>query len=212
MIGIDQSDPKVVNILVNTIRNTEQMFPGFRVRQNAVDFVSNLVKSTKFPPTETIDQCIEEFLFPEMEERGKALFLGYMVKTLLFSWSGKRKCDSIHDLRNKRLEIAGDLLYRQTYIQVRRLQKSMTKKMERDLQGESVFKDIESYVDASIISGGLKRAFSVGQWSHPFKRMEMISGVVATLRRTNAVQMMSDLRKTRQHVQYSGKSGDARFP
>ncbi|XP_078444750.1 DNA-directed RNA polymerases IV and V subunit 2-like [Wolffia australiana] len=213
MINIDQSNTNLVSILLDTIKETEEKFSGFRLGAKARDFVSNLLRGTKFPPTETVDQCFKDYLFPGMEEeREKALFLGHMVKTLLLTWSGKRKCDSIHDLRNKRLELAGDLLSRQLYIHVRHAQRSMSRKIQRDLQGDRPLKDVECYVDASIVSNGLRRAFSTGQWSHPYKRMETTSGVVATLRRVNALQMMSDLRKTRQQVQYSSKSGDARYP
>ncbi|GFQ06451.1 ABC transporter b family member 19 [Phtheirospermum japonicum] len=42
--------------------------------------------------------------------------------------------------------------------------------------------------------------------------MERISGVVATIRRTNPLQAISDMRKTRQQVSYTGRVGDARYP
>ena len=51
-----------------------------------------------------------------------------------------------------------------------------------------------------------------GARSHPYKRMERISGVVANLGRANPLQTMVDLRRARQQVQYTGKVGDARYP
>uniref|UniRef100_A0A803Q9E8 DNA-directed RNA polymerase n=1 Tax=Cannabis sativa TaxID=3483 RepID=A0A803Q9E8_CANSA len=62
------------------------------------------------------------------------------------------------------------------------------------------------------VTNGLSRAFSTGAWCHPFKRTERISGVVANVGRTNPLQTIVDMRKTRQQVQYTGKVGDARYP
>lgn len=87
----------------------------------------------------------------------------------------------------------------------------MVKLMQRDLSSDK-FKTIEFYIDASMITNGLSRAFSTGTWNHSYLRMEKTSGVVATLRRTNPLQMVSDMRKTRQQVAYAGMTGDARYP
>ncbi|CAA6665137.1 unnamed protein product [Spirodela intermedia] len=213
MINIDESDSRLVNILLETIKDADEQFSGFRDRERAVEFVNDLVRNTKFPPSETMEQCIKNYLFPAMhEDINKALFLGHMVKSLLLAWSGKRKCDNMHDFRNKRLELSGDLLSRELYIRVKHAQRRMSKVIQRDLNGDRDLNVIEYYVDASIISNGLGRAFSSGTWSHPYKRMETSTGIIANLRRVNPVQMISDLRKTRQQFQYSGKSGDARFP
>ncbi|KAE8689903.1 DNA-directed RNA polymerase D subunit 2b [Hibiscus syriacus] len=59
---------------------------------------------------------------------------------------------------------------------------------------------IEHYLDASIVTNGLSRAFSTGAWSHPYKKMERISGVVANLGLANPLQTMVDLRKTHIHL------------
>lgn len=88
----------------------------------------------------------------------------------------------------------------------------MSKVLQKDLYGDRDVRPIEHYLDASIVTNGLSRAFSSGAWSHPFKRMERISGVVANLGRTNPLQTMVDLRKTRQQVLYTGKVGGARYP
>lgn len=213
MINIEESDSRLDNILFDTIKDTDEQFPGFRDKERAVEFVNDFVRNTKFPPSETMEQCFKNYLFPDMhEDRNKALFLGHMVKSLLLAWSGKRKCDNIHDFRNKRLELAGDLLSRELYIHVKHAQRRMSRIMQRDLNGDRDLNVIEYYVDASIISNGLGRAFSSGTWNHPYKRMETSTGIIANLRRVNPVQMISDLRKTRQQFQYSGKSGDARYP
>ncbi|KAK6116874.1 hypothetical protein DH2020_049365 [Rehmannia glutinosa] len=88
----------------------------------------------------------------------------------------------------------------------------MVKSIQRDLDRDRELQPIEHYLDASIITNGLSRAFSTGAWSHPYKKMERVSGVVATIRRTNPLQATADMRKTRQQVSYTGRVGDARYP
>ncbi|KAK0601528.1 hypothetical protein LWI29_025081 [Acer saccharum] len=69
-----------------------------------------------------------------------------------------------------------------------------------------------NYLDTSIVTNGHSQ-LEAGAWSHPYKRMERISGVVANLGRANPLQTMVDLRRARQQVQYyTGKVGDAKYP
>lgn len=213
MIGLDTKESSLVNILLATISDADEHCEDFRKQGKALEFISEQIKAAKFPPEESIEECIDKYLFPNLSShKEKALFLGYMVKCLLLSYSGRRKCDNRDDFRNKRLELAGELLSRELWVHLKHAERRMIKAMQRDLYGDKSLQFIERYLDASIITNGLSRAFSTGSWSHPFKRMERCSGIVATLRRTNPLQMMADLRKTRQRVLYIGKTGDARFP
>ncbi|KAF9599754.1 hypothetical protein IFM89_001700 [Coptis chinensis] len=86
------------------------------------------------------------------------------------------------------------------------------KTIQRDLYGERTVRQIECYIDASIITNGLSRAFSTGIWPHHVSSRQKISGVAVTLQRTNPLQMMSEMRNVRQYVKYTGIVGDARFP
>lgn len=213
MIGLDPKESSLVNIVLATISDADENCEDFRKQGKSLEFISEQIKKAKFPPEETIEECIDKYLFPNLaSHKEKALFLGYMVKCLLLSYSGRRKCDNRDDFRNKRLELAGELLSRELWVHLKHAERRMIKAMQRDLYGDKSLQFIERYLDASIITNGLSRAFSTGSWSHPFKRMERCSGIVATLRRTNPLQMMADLRKTRQRVLYIGKTGDARFP
>ncbi|CAD6210286.1 unnamed protein product [Miscanthus lutarioriparius] len=120
--------------------------------------------------------------------------------------------DELDNFRNKRLDLPGELLGRELRAHLRLAERRMVKTIQRDLNSDRELQDLERYIDASIVTNGLNRAFSPGSWCHPYKRAERCSGIVATLRRTNPLQMMSDLRKTRQRVAYAGKAGDARYP
>jgi len=213
MIDLDACDTSLTNIILATIRDADEQCNGFREAGKSRDYVNTLVKSAKFPPTESFDEYISKYLFPSISgHREKALFLGYIVKCLLLSFCGKRKCDNKYDFRNKRLDLAGELLARELRSHIRHAEKRMVKAMQRDLYGDRDLQLIERYWDASIITNGLNRAFSTSHWCHPYRRTERCSGIVANLRRTNPLQMMSDLRKTRQQVAYAGKAGDARYP
>ncbi|KAF8379100.1 hypothetical protein HHK36_028529 [Tetracentron sinense] len=213
MIDVNTGDASFANILLTTINDADDTCEGFRKGGRALKHIDELINSSRFPPREGIEECINNYLFPTLDgPNQKALFLGYMVKSLLLSYTGRRKCENRDDFRNKRLELAGELLERELRVHIWHAEKRMVKAMQRDLYGNRDMHPIEHYLDASIITNGLSRAFSTGAWAHPFNRTERTAGVVATLRRTNPLQMTADMRKTRQQVLYTGKVGDARYP
>ncbi|KAL5216111.1 hypothetical protein ABZP36_007512 [Zizania latifolia] len=213
MIDMQDCDACVINTITTTIKESDELCEGFRKTDKARQYVDELIKNSKFPPAESFDDYIDKYMFPSITgKRNKALFLGYMVKCLLMAFTGKRKCDNRDDFRNKRLELAGQLLAREFRAHIRHAERLMVKALQRDLNTDRDLHDLDRYLDASIITNGLNRAFSTGSWCHPYKRNERCSGIVATLRRTNPLQMISDLRKTRQQVAYAGKAGDARYP
>ncbi|KAJ1267478.1 hypothetical protein BS78_07G059400 [Paspalum vaginatum] len=212
MIDILDCDASIVNIMSSTVKESQEECEGFRAPGRARQYVDKLIRKSKFPPEESFDEYVRKYMFPGITViRRKALFLAYMVKSLLMAYSGNRKCDNKDDFRNKRLDLACQLLHRELWVHVMSAKRRMVKLMQRDLSADGNLQDLRRYVDASIISNGLNRAFSTGSWRHPYKR-ERCSGVVATLRRANPLQMMSDLRKTRQWFVYSGTTGDARYP
>ncbi|CAJ1973639.1 unnamed protein product [Sphenostylis stenocarpa] len=213
LIGCDSDDVRIQNILLASVRDADEKCGAFRRGRNAVQYLEKCVKSVQFPPSESIQECLEMYVFPGISGLNrKARFLAYMVKGLLLAYTGRRKCDNRDDYRNKRLELAGELLDRELKVHIAHARKRMSKALQRDLYGDRDVRPIEHYLDASIITNGLQRAFSTGAWSHPYKRMERISGVVANVGRTNPLQTIAELRRTRQQVQYTGKVGDARYP
>ncbi|KAL3510943.1 hypothetical protein ACH5RR_030344 [Cinchona calisaya] len=72
-----------------------------------------LLNNCKFPPAESAEESIRNILFPNLIGfKKKACFLGYMVRCLLEAYTGRRKIDNRDDFRNKRLELASELLER----------------------------------------------------------------------------------------------------
>lgn len=213
LIDYTTDDASISNILFASINTADKACDGFRRPKKALGHVDKEIKKTLFPPKESIEETLDMYLFPNLKGTPqKARFLGYMVKCLLMASTGRRKCNNKDDFRNKRLDLAGELLERELRAHVSHARKRMTKALQRDLYGDKGLRPIEFYLDASIVTNGLSRAFSTGAWCHPFKRTERISGVVANVGRTNPLQTMVDMRKTRQQVQYTGKVGDARYP
>ncbi|XP_061362285.1 DNA-directed RNA polymerases IV and V subunit 2-like isoform X3 [Gastrolobium bilobum] len=213
LIDCGNDDAKIQNILFLSIHDADEKCEAFRKGKNALRYIEGYVKGVQFPPSESIEECLSMYVFPNIKGfNRKARFLAYMVKGLLLAYTGRRKCDNRDDFRNKRLELASELLDRELKVHMAHARRRMAKALQRDLYGDRDVRPIEHYLDASIITNGLQRAFSTGAWSHPYKRLERISGVVANLGRTNPLQTMAELRRTRQHVQYTGKVGDARYP
>ena len=89
----------------------DNQFDGFR-RENSIKVIEDLSSETRFPPKETVNECLEKVLFPSLKTlKKKGLFLVYMVKCLLHSYTRRRKCEDRDDFRNKRLEMPGELLF-----------------------------------------------------------------------------------------------------
>ena len=213
LVDFSDGDARVENILFASIRDADEKFGGFRKGKNALNSIERSIKGVQFPPPEPVEDCLNMYIFPNIRGlKRKARFLAYMVKGLLMAYTGRRRCDNRDDFRNKRLELAGELLERELKVHIAHARKRMSKALQRDLYGDREVRPVEHYLDASIITNGLQRAFSTGAWSHPYKRLERISGVVANVGRTNPLQTMAELRRTRQQVQYTGKVGDARYP
>lgn len=213
LIDYTVDDARVSNILFASIHAADSECESFRSSKEALKYVEKKLKNTLFPPKESAEECLSTFVFPYLRgTKKKARFLGYMVKCLLQAFTGHRKCNNKDDFRNKRLDLAGELLERELWAHLSHARKKMAKVLQKDLYADKGLRGIEIYLDASIVSNGLSRAFSTGAWCHPYNRNERISGVVGNVGRANPLQTMVDLRKTRQHVNYTGKVGDARYP
>ncbi|KAL8137357.1 hypothetical protein V2J09_003358 [Rumex salicifolius] len=212
LIECGTSDGQTNNIIMASIRDADEECDGFRHRGCAVNYMDKLMKARNYP-SQPAEELIKTTLFPNLPGlKQKARFFGYMVKCLLQAISGRRKIENRDDFRNKRVHLASELLEHELYVHVKHAVRRMVKSMQRDMYGDRSIDSVSDYFEASVVTNGLSRAFSTGAWAHPFKRSERISGVVANLRRTNPLQAFSDMRKTRQQVNYTGRVGEARYP
>nr|GEV33554.1 DNA-directed RNA polymerases IV and V subunit 2-like [Tanacetum cinerariifolium] len=214
LIDADVKDNTILNTLLASIYDAEQKSKDFRKDGKAFEELTDALKQKwTYVTKQSYEDCIEEILFPNL--RGfnrKARFLGYMAKCLLEAYTGRRKVDDRDSFRSKRVDLASELLERELRAHLKHAVRRMIKALQRDLWGDRKLNPIDFYVDAAIVTNGLSRAFSLGAWVHPYKRMERISGVVGQLRRANPLQMMADMRRSRQQVSYTGRVRDARYP
>lgn len=200
LIDYGGEDARVSNILFASARHAVEECGNFREGGKARAYIEKELKASKYPPQESLDECIRKFLFPNLNSFGKkARYLAYTVKCLLQTYTGRRKCENRADFRNKRLDLAGELLKRELKIQLSVARRQMQKRIQRDLDGD--LRPIDTYIEASFITNGLSRAFTTGAWSNSNGKGR-ISGVVATLKRTNPLQTAADMRKMRQQVNY----------
>ncbi|KAF9595035.1 hypothetical protein IFM89_036053 [Coptis chinensis] len=148
MIDINLDDATSVNLLLSTISYADNKFDGFYKAGNTLEIVkksilNDRISNTKFPPKvtgftlESAGDCLVQYLFPTLSRcKPKAFFLGHMVKCLLQSCSGQQKLENRDDFRNKRLDLAAELLDRELQNRIRHTERRMVKAIQRDLYGE----------------------------------------------------------------------------
>ncbi|KAH9330038.1 hypothetical protein KI387_002146, partial [Taxus chinensis] len=213
MIGNEFNGCKAGELLLSSIYKAEAELKDFRRKDKVWDYLNDQLKKCKFPKDQDAEEALTAYLFPYiLGYKQKAMFLGYMVNCLLSSYIGQRQVENKDDYKNKRLELAGELLGRELHSLVRHFRNRLAKGIQRELSVHGNIKSTDIYVDASIITNGLARAFSTGNWSHPHKFNTKCTGVVASLKSTNPLQTLSEMRRSRLRVQYAAKLGDARYP
>lgn len=213
LVGCGLDDHEMSNLLLSSLYKAEAELKNFRNKIEVWNYINARLKNSKFPKTENAEEVLNAHLFPLIGgHKQKAMFLGYMVNCLLSSYFGRRQVENKDDYRNKRLELASELLGHELEILLKRFRRQMAKQIQKDLSGRKDLKPMEFYTDASIITNGLARSFSTGNWSHPTRPNVKCTGVVGMVNQTNPLQVVSAMRKTRLRVQYAAKLGDARYP
>nr|AJA90758.1 DNA-directed RNA polymerase IV second largest subunit [Cycas revoluta] len=212
MVCNGMDDSEMMELLLSSINKSEAELKDFRCRNKSLEYIGTQMKNSKFPKKETPEEAINAYLFTSISgHKQKAMFLGYMINCLLLCYFERRQVESKDDFKNKRLELAGELLSRELGVLLRQFRNRMSRGIQRELSGRQDLKPMDCYIDASIITNGLVRAFSTGNWSHPIKFNTKCTGIVASVKQTNPLQTVSEMRKMRLKVQYAAKLGDARY-
>ncbi|KAH9330051.1 hypothetical protein KI387_002159, partial [Taxus chinensis] len=214
MIGSPLDDSEMNKLFYSSIHKAEAELKNFRSKNEVWEYINEHFKKCKFPINKGVEEALKTHLFPYIVGyKQKAMFLGYMVNCLLSSYLGRRRVENRDDYINKRVELAGELLGRELYAKVRHFRSRLGKGIQRELSVHGNLKSIDIYADTSIITNGLVSSFSTGNWTHPFKFNTKCTGIVVSLKSTNPVQTLSEMRKMRLRVQYaaSAKLRDARY-
>jgi DNA-directed RNA polymerase IV and V subunit 2 len=136
LIDYGEGDGRIHNILFASIREADKC-DTFRRGKNAVLFLEERVKGVQYPPSESIDECLNLYVFPNIKGlKRKARYLAYMVKVLLLAYTGRQKTDNRDDFQNKRLELTGELREHEIKVHFAHARKRMGKALQRDLYGD----------------------------------------------------------------------------
>jgi DNA-directed RNA polymerase III subunit RPC2 len=125
---------------------------------------------------------------PHHDLRGKAAFVALMMRRVLLAADDTRLVDDRDYYGNKRLELAGELLnllFEDLFkIQNATLKKNIEKSLEKQYHTQQF--DAIHLVRPDLITSGLVRAISTGNWSVKRFKMER-SGVTAVLSRLSFI-------------------------
>jgi DNA-directed RNA polymerase-4/5 subunit 2 len=139
LVGCASDDYEMSHVLVSSLHKTEAELKDFRNKKAVWGYINLQLKKSKYPKNKNAEEVLNAHLFPYIEgHKQKAMFLGYMVNCLLSSYFGRRQIESKDDYRNKRLELAGELLSRELEILLKRFRSQMTKQIQKDLSGTLV--------------------------------------------------------------------------
>ncbi|EFJ13710.1 hypothetical protein SELMODRAFT_424388 [Selaginella moellendorffii] len=140
---------------------------GRDVTSVAVELVGSRIKSVT-PLAGPAQEKLGSLLCNTSSSRpaDKALLMGYMVRCLCLCVVGRSTADDIHSLKNKRVDLAGDCMFKQMRHLSARFRKTTLKRVLKHVEagGLDCLTD-NLIVDKSVITNGLRAAFSTGIWS-----------------------------------------------
>ncbi|CAM6108487.1 unnamed protein product [Calypogeia fissa] len=181
----------------------ENTFGGAVTKKNkalALCYIGSMRSFGKSFNDQVGKDVLEERLLPHIgsSERSKALYLGYMVHTVVSCFLGRQRGTDRHDWKNKRLEFAGETISHQFRKLMGQVIKQMKIRMLKRLSTGHDLLSFQRYVSHKVITTGLKTAFSSGIWNgHDTIKT---SCVVFSLQRDNPLSTLSQLREIRQLV------------
>ncbi|KAL3693949.1 hypothetical protein R1sor_007600 [Riccia sorocarpa] len=170
---------------------------------------------TKPEPNQSLShgkQLLETRLLPHLEDgRSKAFYLSYTARMVCLGYLGRERPTDRDDFKNKRIELAGEVMSHQLRKLMSHLQNTMKKRVQKHLSKNQEPESVEKYVEEKVITRGFKMAFSSGNWMG--QDLIKNSGIVFDLKRSNLISTLCQLRESRQYVPPSVRVGDgARHP
>jgi DNA-directed RNA polymerase II subunit RPB2 len=127
--------------------------------------------------------------------RGKQLYLGYMVRKLLQVYLGDRPVDDRDHFKNRRVYAPGhlmSLLFRQLF---RTYLKSLQSQLHKAVTAPHRQLNVVRIVNARKITAGFKYAFATGNWGVQARQSTAQSGVAQVLNRNSMFAGIADKRR-----------------
>jgi DNA-directed RNA polymerase beta subunit len=168
-----------------------------RAQEEALAYIGAKKRNNTKPKEADAGRDVLQLLFQHLGEgyRQKAYFLGYIIRQICLTKLGRLpQLDKDH-YKNIRLDLAGQLLRHQFRAAMAHLQRDIGKQVQKHLGKDDCLLAIKSFVQESIISRTLQSAFTLGNWNTC--NGVRSSGVVADIKRTNTIAMISHLRQLR---------------
>lgn len=190
------ADEYMVKFLKSKNSTSKTAMQAVRQQDNALAYIgSKMTNNVK--PDEECGRDVLNLMFHHIGQgyKQKAYFLGYMIRQICLARLGRCPEDDKEHYKNKRLDLAGQLLRHQFRAAMAHLQRDMQKQLQKHLGKEDSLGSIKTFVQESIITKNLQGAFTLGNWNT--SEGQRSSGVVGDIKRTNTIAMISHLRQLR---------------
>lgn len=214
------SENDIRDILLNNIAENDDCIKHYikfiirdsyfiETREDAIKWIGNyVIHNIKDEDKKAyVSQILDTELFPHLgmfaSNVEKAHFLGYMLRKLLFTASGKRKEDDRDHFMNKRIDSAGILCYDL----FKQLFKCMTNKIKILLEKKKQHYDILSTITKlNIITIGFRSCFSTSNWTAKKTNSYIRTGVSQILSRLSYSGFISHLRRINIQIEKNSKN------
>lgn len=190
------ADESMVKFLRSKNKASMTAMQAARLQENALAYIGAKTRNNVKTDEET-GRDVLNLLFQHLGEgyRQKAYFLGYMIRQVCLARLGIRAQDDREHYKNKRLDLAGQLLRHQFRAAMAHLQRDFGKQVQKHLGKDEELGMIKSFVQETIVTRNLQSAFTLGNWNT--SEGQRSSGVVGDLKRGNTIAMISHIRQLR---------------
>lgn len=180
-------------------------------QEEALAYIGQFTLHITDKKSEYAYQVVETELLPHIGISGsvkeQASFLGHMVRRMLMTHIGMRKSDDRDSYSNKRVEVAGNLLFEL----FRHLFKKYLQEIKKQLAKRKQIPDILSLLSRiKIITDGLHRCMASGNWSVQKNASYMRTGVSQIVDRMTYMATISHLRRILIPIGKEGKNAAMR--
>ena len=226
----DVNDPANHDLMEMLRPSIEEASP-IQSQKIALEFISKYVARTiqsqaiqdpKYKIAYIYDILMKE-LFPHLGQQKlnkgkvdfkKVYFLGYMVKNLLLSASGRLKIDDRDSFFNKRVDTAGSLLINLFRVNFNKVTKDLRMSIEKQHRKPKRMDELKTALPKKIKSNTLevniKKAFATGDWGSKGVTKAAKKGISQVLNRLTYLSSESHKRRIISPIERNGKQVDPR--
>jgi DNA-directed RNA polymerase II subunit RPB2 len=212
--SIEAADSSTLSFLKKQQKETSSTsaLNAIRLRNNALAYIGAKVRHN-VGPVETAGREVLDLMFLHLGEGDtrKSYFLGYMIRLVCMTYLGRRREDDKDHYKNKRLDLAGQLMKHQFRKNMGHLQRDIAKQIQKHLGKDESLGPLKTFVSESLLTKSLQAAFTTGNWNT--SEGPRSSGVVGDLKRMNPIATISQLRQVRHNLDSKSRPPDsARHP